>query len=82
MKYKKQIKKELTKTEYSQFVKKVIDYNRQNGKMPEYIITQDDNTKIYKNEYVDAIENVNKFILENDREPEKVVIYEKKNSTL
>lgn len=82
MKYKKQIKKELTKTEYSQFVKKVIDYNRQNGKMPEYIITQDDNTKIYKNEYVDAIEKVNKFILENDREPEKVVIYEKKNSTL
>ncbi|WP_304125246.1 pseudomurein-binding repeat-containing protein [Methanosphaera cuniculi] len=82
MKYKKQIKKELTKKEYSQFVKKVIDYNRQNGKMPEYIITQDDNTKIYKNEYVDAIENVNKFILENDREPEKVVIYEKKNSTL
>lgn len=81
MKYKKHIKKELTKNEYSKFVKKVIDYNRQNGEMPKYIITQD-KTKIYKNEYVDAIESVNKFILENDREPEKVIIYEKKNSTI
>ncbi len=77
MKYKREIRKELSKTEYSQFIKKVIKYNQNHGELAPYIML--DNTKIYKNEYIEAIESVNKFILENGREPEKTIIYAKKH---
>ncbi|OED30039.1 pseudomurein-binding repeat-containing protein [Methanosphaera sp. WGK6] len=76
MKIKKKIKKELSKKEYQSFIKEVIDYNTKKGNMPPHIIVDD--TKIYKNEYIEAIENVNKFILENGRQPETVSIYAKR----
>lgn len=76
MKIKKKVKKELNKKEYAQFIKKVISINKKQKSMPEYVIVDD--VKIYKNEYIEAIENVNKFILENGRHPETVVIFAKR----
>lgn len=78
MKIKKRIKAKLTKNEYRRIVDKVIQYNQRHGKLPTYITYGDE--KIYKNEYMEAIEYANKFILENGRNPEKVVIYEKKHN--
>ncbi len=78
MKIKKRIKAKLTKNEYRSIVDKVIQYNQRHGKLPTYITYGDE--KIYKNEYMEAIEYANKFILENGRNPEKVVIYEKKHN--
>lgn len=78
MKYKKEIKKELTKNEYSKFIKKVLNYNQDNGKLAEFIKIGD--IKVYKNEYIETIENVNKFILQNGREPEKITIYQKRHT--
>lgn len=75
MKIKKKVKKELSKTEYTKFIKEVIETNKKQGKMPSYLIIDD--TKIYKNEYIEAIENSNKFVLENGRHPEKVTFYYK-----
>lgn len=54
MKIKKKVKKELNKKEYAQFIKKVISINKTKKSMPEYIV----GVKIYKNEYIEAIENV------------------------
>ncbi len=77
MKYERKVKKELSKSEYSKFIKEVINYNQDHRELAQYILIDD--TKVFKNEYVEAIESVNKFILENGREPEKVTIYEKHN---
>lgn len=76
MKIKKEVKKELTKEEYSDFIKKVISINEKQKSMPSYVMIDD--VKIYKNEYIEAIENVNKFILENGRHPETIIIYVKR----
>ena len=76
MKIKKEVKKELTKEEYSDFIKKVISINEKQISMPSYVMIDD--VKIYKNEYIEAIENVNKFILENGRHPETITIYVKR----
>ena len=73
---KKEVKKELTKEEYSDFIKKVISINEKQKSMPSYVMIDD--VKIYKNEYIEAIENVNKFILENGRHPETITIYVKR----
>ena len=76
MKIKKEVKKELTKEEYSKKKKKVISINEKQKSMPSYVMIDD--VKIYKNEYIEAIENVNKFILENGRHPETITIYVKR----
>lgn len=76
MKIKKEVKKELTKEEYRDFIKKVISINEKQKSMPSYVMIDD--VKIYKNEYIEAIENVNKFILENGRHPETITIYVKR----
>ena len=76
MKIKKEVKKELTKEEYSDFIKKVISINEKQKSMPSYVMIDD--VKIYKNEYIEAIENVNKFILENGRHPDTITIYFKR----
>ena len=76
MKIKKEVKKELTKEEYSDFIKKVISIKEKQKSMPSYVMIDD--VKIYKNEYIEAIENVNKFILENGRHPETITIYVKR----
>lgn len=75
MKYERKVKKELNKSEYSKFIKEIINYNQDHGELAQYILIDD--TKVFKNEYVEAIESVNKFILENGREPETITIYEK-----
>jgi hypothetical protein len=46
--------------------------------MPEYI--EYDDSKIFKVEYIETIENVNKFILENGRHPETINIYQQKHN--
>ena len=50
--------------------------NEKQKSMPSYVMIDD--VKIYKNEYIEAIENVNKFILENGRHPETITIYVKR----
>ncbi|RAP51339.1 MAG: hypothetical protein BZ133_03250 [Methanosphaera sp. SHI613] len=72
------IKKELTKKEYTQFIQRIIDINEKEGHMPEYI--EYDDSKIFKVEYIETIENVNKFILENGRHPETINIYQQKHN--
>lgn len=75
---KRKIKKEMRKKEYKQFVRKLIDINTKKGKLPKYI--EYDGIKIYKIEYIDTIEYVNKFILENSRHPETILIYQQKHN--
>jgi predicted HTH transcriptional regulator len=72
------IKKELTKKEYTQFIQRIIAINEKEGHMPEYI--EYDDSKIFKVEYIETIENVNKFILENGRHPETINIYQQKHN--
>ncbi|MBO7719771.1 MAG: pseudomurein-binding protein [Methanosphaera sp.] len=75
---KRVIKKELTEKEYSHFIKKILAINEKEGHLPEYI--EYDDCRIYKIEYIETIENVNKFILENGRHPETVNIYLQKHN--
>lgn len=75
---KRVIKKELTEKEYSQFIKNILEINETEGHLPEYI--EYDDCKIFKIEYIETIENVNKFILENGRHPETVNIYQQKHN--
>ncbi|MDO5825064.1 MAG: hypothetical protein BZ137_03750 [Methanosphaera sp. rholeuAM130] len=75
---KRVIKKELTEKEYTQFIKQIIDINNKEGHLPEYI--EYEGSKIFKIEFIETIENVNKFILENGRYPEKISIYQQKHN--
>lgn len=75
---KRVIKKELTEKEYSQFIKNILEINETEGHLPEYV--EYDDCKIFKIEYIETIENVNKFILENGRHPETVNIYQQKHN--
>jgi len=75
---KRVIKKELTEKEYTQFIKQLLEINKKEGHLPEYIDYKD--SKIYKVEYIETIENVNKFILENGRHPETINFYQQKHN--
>ena len=75
---KRVIKTEMTEKEYSEFIKKLLEINAKDGHLPEYIEYKD--SKIFKVEYIETIENVNKFILENGRHPETVSIYQQKHN--
>lgn len=75
---KRKIKKEMSKKEYEEFIKNILDINQKEGKLPEYI--EFDGKKIFKIEYINTIENVNKFILENGRHPETATIYLQKHN--
>ncbi len=78
MKMKRKVKIELTKKQYSKFIEEIISYNQQHKELPQTITIKD--TLIYKNEYIEAMESSNKFILENGRYPEKIAIYNKKHN--
>ncbi|MBR3213953.1 MAG: pseudomurein-binding protein [Methanosphaera sp.] len=75
---KRVIKKELTEKEYSKFIKELLAINEKKGHLPEYI--EFDDCRIFKIEYIETIENVNKFILENGRHPESISIYQQKHN--
>ncbi|HNR25892.1 MAG TPA: pseudomurein-binding repeat-containing protein [Methanobacteriaceae archaeon] len=62
----------LTPEQYRQMVKKVIDFKRLNGKLPESTVI--DGCRIIKKDYIDMIEMVNKFYLETGRNPGLVEI--------
>lgn len=62
----------LTHTEYRELVDKVIAFNEETGSMPQYALVN--NKKIDKEEYLDMIERVNRFVLEMGRSPKRVSI--------
>jgi hypothetical protein len=62
----------LTPEQYRQMVKKVIDFKRLNGKLPESTVI--DGCRIIKKDYIDMIERVNKFYLEMGRNPGSIEI--------
>lgn len=75
---KRKIKKEISMQEYEKFIDNILNINSKNGELPEYITCGD--TKIYKTEYIETIESVNKFVLENGRYPQKVTFYLQKHN--
>ncbi|MCD7781947.1 MAG: hypothetical protein LUG89_04575 [Methanosphaera sp.] len=78
MEIKRNIKIELTKKQYMDFIQRILKYNKRHSHLPSEI--DFDGVSVYKNEYIEAVENVNKFILENSRYPEKIVIYHKRHN--
>ncbi len=62
----------LTLKQYRQMVEQVLEYKKLNGEMPHYITIA--GFKIFKKEYTDMIERVNKFVLEMGRNPRTVDI--------
>jgi hypothetical protein len=62
----------LTLEQYRKMVKKVLEFKRLNGDLPDYAVV--DGCRIYKKEYIDMIERVNKFFLQMGRNPESVDI--------
>lgn len=64
--------KRLTLQQYRNMVEKVIEFKKLNGKMPEY--TTVEGCKISRENYIDMIERVNKFLLEMGRNPGTVEI--------
>ncbi len=62
----------LTLEQYRKMVSKVIEFKKLNGEMPEF--TTIDGFRISKDDYIDMIEMVNKFLLEMGRNPETVEI--------
>jgi hypothetical protein len=59
--------KRLTLKQYRNMVEKVIEFNKLNGEMPEY--TTVEGCKISRENYIDMIERVNKFLLKMGRNP-------------
>jgi len=60
----------LTLEEYREMVEEIMDIKNTTGEMPEY--AQVSNIKIYRGDYCNMIERVNKFILEMGRNPRSV----------
>lgn len=68
----------LTLEQYRYMVEQVIEYKRLNGEMPEYI--KIDGHCIDRENYLEMIERVNKFLLELGRNPSVVEICTPKKS--
>jgi hypothetical protein len=64
--------KRLTLEQYRKMVEKVIEFKKLNGEMPEYTVVE--GCKIGRDNYIDMIERVNKFLLEMGRNPGTVDI--------
>lgn len=64
--------KRLNLDEYREMVDKIINYRNSNNEMPSKVVVS--NIEIYKEEYMDMLERVNKFILESGRSPRSVSI--------
>lgn len=64
--------KRLNLNEYREMVDKIITYKNSNNKMPPKVVVS--NIEIHKEEYMDMLERVNKFILEVGRSPRSVSI--------
>lgn len=64
--------KRLSLDEYREMVDKIISYRNSNKEMPSKIVVS--NIEIKKEEYLDMLERVNKFILEIGRSPRSVSI--------
>lgn len=62
----------LSLEQYREMVDEIIEFKNQNGTMPEYAVV--DGCRIEKDNYIDMIERVNKFILEMGRNPRSVEI--------
>jgi hypothetical protein len=62
----------LSLVQYREMVDEIIEFKNENGVMPDYAIV--DGCKIGKENYIDMIERVNKFILEMGRNPRSVDI--------
>lgn len=75
---KRVVKEKLTKKEYQEFINDLLESNKKEGQLPPYIEFKD--SKIFKVEYIETIENVNKFILENGRHPETINIYRQRHN--
>jgi hypothetical protein len=63
---------ELTLKQYRRMVDEVIEFRKLNGKMPKYAVVE--GCKISRKDYLNMIENVNKFLLETGRNPGRVEI--------
>lgn len=75
MKSIKESKKSMTNEEYRLFIKRLLKINEKEGSLPESIDI--DGVTVYKKEYIETIEQVNKFVLENGRQPQTVTIKRK-----
>ncbi|MGC9516392.1 MAG: pseudomurein-binding repeat-containing protein [Methanomicrobiales archaeon] len=64
--------KRLTLEQYREMVDAVIEFKKLNGEMPEF--TMINGHKIERENYIDIIERVNKFVLEMGRNPRTVDI--------
>lgn len=62
----------LTLEQYREMVNEIIEFKNLYGSLPEYANV--DGKKIHKENYIDMIERVNKFILEMGRNPRTVDI--------
>ena len=71
-----EVKIELTQTEYSKFIKNLLDENKRNKKLPDKITFNE--CTVYKHEYIETIERVNKYVLKNSRYPQHIPIFSKK----
>ncbi|MGB9937206.1 MAG: pseudomurein-binding repeat-containing protein [Methanobacterium sp.] len=64
--------------QYRLMVEEIIEYKKQHGKMPPYILIE--GFRISKKDYVDMMERVNKFILEMGRNPRTIDIKSSSNN--
>ncbi len=62
----------LTLVQYRKMVDTVIEFKKLNGELPKFTVVN--GCRINKNNYVDMIERVNKFLLEMGRNPSAVEI--------
>ena len=62
----------LSLEQYREMVDEIIEFKNENGIMPEYTVVN--GCRIEKDNYIDMIERVNKFILEMGRNPRSVEI--------
>lgn len=70
------MKIELNQTEYGEFIKLLLYENKRNKVLPDKITFNE--CIIYKYEYIETIERVNKYVLKNNRYPQHIPIFSKK----
>jgi len=69
----------LTLKQYREMVEEIIEFKKFNGEMPEFTVVG--GYQIDKEDYIDMIERVNKFILEMGRNPRTVDIESSKENS-